>query len=353
LEPEYSRLVDELVSTLKSPQGPAGDALAWRGIRLTEVPSVRTRLERLVRLEAPLAYLGYRSAQALYQRAQPAALVAAHPLSYELRSLFTAAQEAGVPVAYLPHARHLDNPRFGALDVDLVLADGEPFARDLARRGHPEETIHVVGTPKYDRFVRMVCETSPEEAKCALGLDPDRAYICLATLPDLEQSVRAFAACAQFCRSRPGFAAVAKCHPRLFTPTWREQLLAAGAEEAHVLADCDPLLVFHASEVVICGRSTTGLEALIAQTPLVYFGPADEDTYGYERSGAALVARDPEELGECLRRLVDDPRLRAELGARGTEHVQKQFGPLDGRATERATQLVRELVVRFTSSRNR
>ncbi len=319
---ERGLVARELAARSLQKQEALVEALTWRGISLPDLPSVQMRLQRLTQREAPYACLAYRSAEELFRRVRPAVLVVAASFGPEMRSLMLAARAQGVPVAYLPHARHVDDPRWGWTDADLVLADGPAFAEQVIRRGQPEETVRVVGMPKHDRFVRLLAESDAAAAKGVLGLDADRDYVCLAATPELERD-------AAFC------------------PAVRERLLAAAGGEVPLLVDCDPLLAFRASAVMVSGRSATGLEAMIAGTPVIYLGPREEDTYGYEESGAALAVRRPEELPAALARVLDEQGLRTQLIARGAEYAKRNFGELDGRATQRAVALIRELVDRF------
>jgi glycosyltransferase involved in cell wall biosynthesis len=99
---------------------------------------------------------------------------------------------------------------------------------------------------------------------------------------------------------------------------------------AGLLSDRERLQALEAATVVVCpspyeSLSLLALEALSVGTPILVNGRSPVLVEHCVRSNAGLYYADGDEFVECLKLLVRDDRLRAEMGRNGREYVRRDY----------------------------
>ena len=99
---------------------------------------------------------------------------------------------------------------------------------------------------------------------------------------------------------------------------------------AGLLSDRERLQALEAATVVVCpspyeSLSLLALEALAVGTPVLANARSDVLVEHCVRSNGGLYYADGEEFVECLKLLVSDDHLRAEMGSNGREYVRRNY----------------------------
>jgi glycosyltransferase involved in cell wall biosynthesis len=99
---------------------------------------------------------------------------------------------------------------------------------------------------------------------------------------------------------------------------------------AGLLSDRERLQALEAATVVICpspyeSLSLLALEALSVGTPILVNGRSPVLVEHCVRSNGGLYYADGDEFVECLKLLVRDEHLRAEMGRNGREYVRRNY----------------------------
>jgi glycosyltransferase involved in cell wall biosynthesis len=99
---------------------------------------------------------------------------------------------------------------------------------------------------------------------------------------------------------------------------------------AGLLSDRERLQALEAATVVVCpspyeSLSLLALEALSVGTPILVNGRSPVLVEHCVRSNGGLYYADGDEFVECLKRLVRDDQLRAEMGRNGREYVRSNY----------------------------
>ena len=99
---------------------------------------------------------------------------------------------------------------------------------------------------------------------------------------------------------------------------------------AGLLSDRERLQALEAATVVVCpspyeSLSLLALEALSVGTPILVNGRSPVLVEHSVRSNSGLYYADGDEFVECLKLLVRDDRLRAEMGRNGREYVRRNY----------------------------
>jgi hypothetical protein len=320
---------------------------------------------------------------AVFERHRPSLVATASPgLIFSEIPVLRTARRAGVSTMALDLSwDNLTNKFLPPRQVNrLVLWNDSMREEASALHGYALERIAVTGSPQFDSYFTGV--RSRREDFCrALGLDPSRRLITLATIPASKFPHHAFvidrliAAMESGAVGEPSSLLV-RVHPRddagPYAPyagrpnvavekAFRQTPTRSGdgmdvdfmAENTRHLAD-----TLHHSDVVLNVASTMSIEAAIFDTPVVNvaFGgqPASDRAlmewhYGsthYQkvvRSGAVRIARSGAEMIDLVNAYLDDP-ARDAAGRRRI--VAEQCAFTDGRAAERvAAEIVGQLAL--------
>ncbi|MFQ6131334.1 MAG: CDP-glycerol glycerophosphotransferase family protein [Armatimonadota bacterium] len=300
------------------------------------------RLPVVLGWEAAYAALTHAASERCLRSLGARAVVVSKCRGVEMAAFLAAAAGLGLPSAFLPHGLYRKDPIWRDVQATVVLADGPHLATLLTSRGHPAETVAVVGPPKYDAALRRL-RTGRDSICRELGLDPAHRFVCVAATGEPTFASAACAALAPEAAARD-WRILVKLHPRFSGPQDRRDVHRAAGARARLFTHVDPLLVYAVSEALVTGVSTSAFEAMIVGTPVVYMGSLEQDrVHGYAAAGAAAHAPTSHALAEVVAEVVESPQRRAELIARGREFAARHFAGLDGRAAERCARAVRAL----------
>ncbi len=247
---------------------------------------------------------------------------------------------------------------YGALEgnsgVDLTLVMNT-LGRDIfLRNGAPPGSVHVVGSPAYDRLAETAREPWPLEEDRAvrrrLGIREDCPIVLFAAqafdhrpmILDLVPAVRAH-----------GALLLVKFHPRIpeDLDAWRRWADEHGMTTEDVaffkneLSSIEALRLCSACATVY---STVCIEAMILQKPVVfiqYLKTALALPYA-AKYGAGIDVEAPEELRDAIGKVLHDADVRHRLLKNGQEALRDELLGPDGRSMERTLAAIDGVLVR-------
>jgi len=254
----------------------------------------------------------------------------------------------------------LDDPRTLARHIDFGIYDRLLFVNEERLRLYveagvvPRERAALVGFPKTDDLVNG--QWSAAEVRRQLGLDPSLRTVLYAPTFSPASSLHLAGEAIVDTLRASGRNVIVKLHDRSLVPhpkhtagiDWRARLARfnglpryAFAEGAHA----GPYLA--AADALITDHSTIGFEFALLDRPIVVFDAPDllrharinPDKWRLLR-GMADLARDVAELPAVLDRALALP----ERHAAARQRVSRSLFAFRGRATERALQVVYELL---------
>jgi hypothetical protein len=242
------------------------------------------------------------------------------------RAAAVAARERTVPSAFVQHGMFPDHDVFTHFCNDAMFVWGNANKRTITRNGTAESSVRVVGAPIYDQLIQRVRATN--RAGLSRPGKPLRiAFMASRTGGQVVSSAIAklhLGAIADATSQIPGATLTVKIHPADKTGT--AELLLKDLPRVKVIREGNSQDVILQVDVVIVVSSTTGLEACIADKPLIVVETQGLSEYGpYREYGAALhVAidriEDSKRLAEAVRSLSADENVLGEL-ARGRRRL--------------------------------
>ncbi len=293
------------------------------------------------------------AARHILERHRPALIISADDADPRCRVFSLLGKTLGIPSLLVQQGlTSRAYPEWVFFSHDCVAAIGERSRNDMIAQGIPPENILVTGHPGFDRLVDVDPDTRAK-ARSAFGLAGDQKMILFASQPyyigvfDSPQIRRTMIdAVVRAADSQPASVLVIKPHPgertagfrRLVRRYSRTRLAGKTAEMATLIKACDVLITFY---------STSALEALYAGKPVINVDfPKSGGSKIYTLSGATWTARSEEDIAGYIARLTSgktDELTEAQENAR-LKFLSEMTGAPDGKATERVTQAVMELV---------
>ena len=196
--------------------------------------------------------------------------------------------------------------------ADTIAVHGEGAKEALVGFGRfPDNAVQVTGSAQIQAARNRQGDRTAIRAR--LGLAEDAFVVLYFGAPhhifpaDLVH-LRAFLAC---CHSTPEIKAILRPHPADQGPR-RYQAEAAGAGiEALVAAEADPFELILAADVVIGFNSTTVLDAMALERPVVHINMSGSpNLFRFVEDGGAIGTTNADELCAALRKLMQ-PEARS------------------------------------------
>jgi hypothetical protein len=335
--PRIEAFLDRAAAGALAPTAVSAERLlrAWHGVSLR--PATRRALARqAVRLRPRLA-VAAASLQAAVRRARPALVATYDEVGSWGRLVAATAAATGVPSLDLPHAEAADPIGTRGATYDRIAVFG-PIARERMRAaGIEDERVVEIGAPNFDALVAEAAARQPTGERRILVTSQHTAGTMTREVKE-----RTLRAAVQAAGAAAPCVAVMRPHPTESDDLIDRICAEPAPEGVRVVADRHSSLgdLLLRSWLMITGSSQTVLEAAIVGVPSISInatGGPDPVTYASE--GIALGAENAEGAAGHVRRMLD-PEAAAEQVARARSALERHLGPLDGRASARAAELI-------------
>jgi hypothetical protein len=210
---------------------------------------------------------------------------------------------------------------------DVILVHGESAKESLVGQGHfAPGSVRVTGSPTIEA-ARQRSRDRPG-IRARLGVDDGSvAALFFGTSrhihPVDDEHLRAFLEC---CRSIPVIKPLLRPYPGDHeSPTRYRSIAMASGISAPVLVADDPLDLVLAADIVVSYNSTTALEAMALERPVIHVNMSGApDQVPFVEDGAALGARSGEELCRALLALTD-PGENSRQARRNLDYARRYY----------------------------
>ncbi|HOI12520.1 MAG TPA: UDP-N-acetylglucosamine 2-epimerase [Methanoculleus sp.] len=305
-------------------------------------------------------------AEVMLENIRPAVIVIEDEYSVFERALIVAAKKKNIPCVAIQHGviHELHKGyiyQAGEISPDLsvrapfvptadVTAVYGQYHKDLLTQagGYPENAVDVTGQPRYDRMIALAPQSVRSELIERWHLDPSKKIVLWTTqchsISDSENEMN-FQAVFESISSIGNVQLIIKQHPgepERYDTMIREHLKRYSID-AHIVAkDADTLGLLTVCDLVLLLNSTTGLEAVALQKPLIVVNLGDQpDIVNYVQEGVACGVYKPEDLKPTIEQLLRDDSC---LARNREEFIRKYLYRIDGKAAKRVVALIEECV---------
>ena len=249
-----------------------------------------------------------------------------------------------------------DKSLAGSYSSALTLVNGEFEKEQYENVFFDPDRLIVSGVPRYDEIVRLKAGTSsalPASAKknilyCGAGMqgfDFEFVKPSLGLKIGQGESTRTYTEdLLDICGDKPALQLNIKPHYSQ-EAAWQAHILEhlRGRKSDHRLLShqADTFALEAAADLVITVESSVICEAIMLDKPVIILNYSPQDLMTpYDRLGLAEQVKNKEQLEAAIQKCLFDQAYLQELSRRRKKYYEYYAGPMDGRNTERAMNVI-------------
>ncbi len=230
---------------------------------------------------------------------------------------------------------------FGASARRLLMALGR----------YPAASLVLTGSPKYDDLVHAAERWDRTALRARLGVSPGERLVLVASrfrgIRETHQSIgSAFLRLILAIESLPNVVCLVKPHPAEDARSYEECVRAAHAARVRVLPPSSELTeLLWSSDLLVTVESQSAIEALVLNRPVLILN-MPTNLRALVDEGVALGVKTGDEPSMALKAVLFDPVTLERLRSARERYLADLALGMDGQATRRILDLVRETALR-------
>jgi UDP-N-acetylglucosamine 2-epimerase len=285
------------------------------------------------------------------------------------RALVIAARGLNIPVLGLAHAgfnRFSYSYQYEEGDIPADLSIRAPFAvvpdrlmvygpkhkRSLVSWNWPTEIVKVTGQPRYDALNKVGDFYDKEKIRKDLKISPNKKFVLMTTqshglsLKVHELTVRESYRMARELSDEIDLRI--KLHPnerkdRVKIDMYRDIGIEEGFEP-YILQDEDTVGLIYSSDILMQNHSTTAIEAILMDKPVISMNFTDGDLLGIVGKGASLEVKSQGELSDAVKSILQNNQVNKRLKAGRKKVIYDFTYKSDGKASDRVCECVKAMI---------
>lgn len=260
-----------------------------------------------------------------------------------VKIILSIGKKMDIPTLIVQHGVVDDHPVYGPIYADKMAVTGGAMKNVLIKRNVSPEQLVITGQPRYDIFLRI---TFSREKTCReLGISENKKIIVLTTQPvSHEENASLLSVVTAAMKEFPEAELVIKLHPDEKL-RWYQRVMKSFSFNAVIVKDIDIFELLNSCDVMITLYSTTALEAMILDKPVITINLMNiPDVMPYAESGAAIGVYRAEDLAHAIKRALYDEETRKMLETGRKRFVYEQAYLIDGKASKRVADLIIKMI---------
>ncbi|MFC1804914.1 CDP-glycerol glycerophosphotransferase family protein [Candidatus Omnitrophota bacterium] len=235
---------------------------------------------------------------------------------------------------------------------DKEIVDGKYSHNILCKQGVDPDKLIICPNPRWDDFFLKRRATPGNQVFDRLNIPPEKKLIVLTTAfsnpfskyDEYQGLIRG--GCLAV-RNLPDYHLVIKLHPadnnqRLVYSICKD----TGIKNVSVIKNINLPDLIAASELLVTIFSTTGLEAIMLDKPLIIanLSKIRAEVIPYVSSGVAVGVYRQEDIASAVRDVLNNKSLQQRLKAAREKFIPEHIQHFDGRAAKRLADMIREMI---------
>ncbi|MBN1133412.1 MAG: UDP-N-acetylglucosamine 2-epimerase [Methanosarcinaceae archaeon] len=254
-----------------------------------------------------------------------------------------------IPTLYVEHGLVSEHPFSGDMPATKIAASGDYTKNVLLKYGEDPTKIILTGQPKYDLLYDKKLNFNDNIYR-QLSIKRDLDVIVLTTQPHpIENMMKLYRCVIGTMKNMTDKQLVIKLHPAEVLST-RKKIIDKictefNVENVKITKEANLYEILNISNVILTEFSTTALEAMILDKPVITINLTGEsDRMPYAKSGAAIGVYDEQELLPAIESVLYDKNVRKELSKNREKFVYEQTYKQDGNASMRVVKLINQML---------
>ncbi len=327
------------------------NTLNYSGVDLW--PFLKNRIKFAFKKRLPSFAKDFETTRSAIEKIKPKVLFMTFEANALGRAIVIAARKNRVKVVAMQHGMIKPyHPAYYHLKEDLksypipdITAVYGPIDKKILTENsfYPKSKVVVTGSPRYDIFANPERFFNKEKVYKELGIEPEKKLVVWATQPiPIEYAKKLPGAIFEAVKEFKEIYLVAKLHPRDQLKNFYEEVAKEkGAEVSLIGTQMDTNELLYSCELMLTAWSTTALEAMILNKPVITINPTGKpDPVPYAKSGAAIGVYDLSKLKSAIKGALYNKNIRKKLEERRKKFVYERVYKIDGKATERVCKLI-------------
>lgn len=208
--------------------------------------------------------------------------------------------------------------------------------KNIEKRGLDPNSIVITGQPAFDKLLAFK-KVNKEELLKKLGVIAQKPIISLMSQP-IESRESVLRALVQAMKKHNDKQLIIKLHPNEDGKI-QKLVLNEMKYQALIIKDVPAPAIISISDLVVTVSSTTGLEAVVMDKPLMAINLTKKpDFIPYEKMGIGLGVYQEDKVSDVIAKIFEDEKTKFML-----KTARKEFGT-DGKAAMRVAKLILEMV---------
>ena len=251
----------------------------------------------------------------------------------------------GIPPIVLAQRMVYGIYSFPFLAIPFFLLAGRLLTQGGA---YPERSLVITGQPRYDILQLLSERFTKQDILKPYGVSTDKKIVLWTTqshgMPDAE-CLRNLDAVRGMMERERNFVIVIKQHPREgeeYAQMMKNTLGLPRHDIVLVPKNADTLLLIRACDLMITKFSTTAMEALALDKPLLLMNFSGEpDKIDYVEQGVARGVYEPQDLSAAVENLLNN---KSDIAEKRREYIARCLYKIDGKATARIIEVIEEML---------
>ncbi|KPK39363.1 MAG: hypothetical protein AMJ78_08630 [Omnitrophica WOR_2 bacterium SM23_29] len=269
------------------------------------------------------------------------------------RTVILGLRLAKIPSLVIQHGILAETNGHNILFADRYAAWGQAAVDWYGKFGNSFDKFEITGNPHFDILPNRRPKLSRQELCKYLNLNEDKGIVLFATQQInkfssfwtddlfLVMTDKLLKAMQQF----PNKQLIIKVDPYEDPGLYRNRMMQTSHDNAVAVRDIDIYTLISLSELVITLDSTVALEEMIFDKPVITFNLTKrQDRVPYAKKGAAVGVYKVEDLPLAIERTLFDRTTIEQLRLGRKAFVEEYAYKIDGKATERITNIVKHYV---------
>jgi glycosyltransferase involved in cell wall biosynthesis len=231
------------------------------------------------------------------------------------------------------------------LYADKKAAMGEIIKNLYIESGVDPERIVITGVAHFDQLFNRNKEQD-KQVLAKSGIDPNEKTILFTTDNiTLSETKEMLTGVISAVLKMNDVQLVIKVHPREDAEPYQEIAKKYRDSSIHVVKDTDLYALISNCELLVTKFSTTALEAMMVDKPVVTINLSGQPTpVPYAEEGAALGVFRHEDIEQAIQKALYDEETRYKLKAGRDKFVRRWAGEPDGKAAQRIVMLMKGMI---------
>lgn len=279
----------------------------------------------------------------------PSALIIMEDVTPVKRAICKLFEIHNIPSIIIQHGLTTkDMAGFGVMPIESRVQAiwGNASYKWHLKRGNKSQKI--TGNPSFDNICKLIFDK--EQIYNKMKLDPNEKIILITTgrfagiesKYTIESEERLIRSTFNALKELENHQIIVKLHPAYQT-RYKAMILNLAAEENINIKIIKNSLwdLLAISDILITFTSTTGLEAMIFNKPVLIIDlEYKEDMVGYGSSGAAILINNQKNIISSIKNILYDDKTREKLAKASEKFVYDNAYLLDGKSSERVANLI-------------